>query len=217
MRVEFEDFNIDCEVQYGKRKKLLIQIDSVGFITVKAPNGTSEEIIEEVIRKNGTKIKTRLDEIEEIKEKLKGRTYDDEGKFLHLGKEYSLDELIDTEGLSEEELRANLKKFYFTSCKKIIGERIKIYQDQLGLKPKIVEIDESKNKWGACTSDKKITFNYRLAMAPLEAIDYVVVHELCHLQHMNHDRSFWRLVGSILPDYKKREEYLSKYGQFLTL
>jgi predicted metal-dependent hydrolase len=54
-------------------------------------------------------------------------------------------------------------------------------------------------------------------MAPLEAIDYVVVHELCHLQHMNHDRSFWRLVGSILPDYKKREEYLSKYGQFLTL
>ena len=217
MRVEFDEFSIDCEIQYGKRKKLLIQIDSVGFITVKAPNGTSEEIIEEIIRKHEKKIKSRLDEIDEIKEKLKERTYDGEGKFLHLGKEYALDELIDTVGLSEEEQKANLKKFYFASCKKIIPERIKIYQEQLGVKPKIVEIDESKTKWGACTSDKKITFNYRLAMAPIEAIDYVVVHELCHLQHMNHDRSFWRLVGSILPDYKERQEYLYKYGQFLTL
>jgi hypothetical protein len=217
MRVEFDEFSIDCEIQYGKRKKLLIQIDSVGFITVKAPNGTSEEIIEEIIRKHEKKIKSRLDEIDEIKEKLKERTYDGEGKFLHLGKEYALDELIDTVGLSEEEQKANLKKFYFASCKKIIPGRIKIYQEQLGVRPKIVEIDESKNKWGACTSDKKITFNYRLAMAPIEAIDYVVVHELCHLEHMNHDRSFWRLVGSILPDYKERQEYLSKYGQFLTL
>jgi predicted metal-dependent hydrolase len=53
-------------------------------------------------------------------------------------------------------------------------------------------------------------------MAPIEIIDYVVVHELCHLIHMNHDRSFWRLVGSVLPDYKKRQGILAEMGQSIT-
>ena len=216
MRVEFEDIVIDCNVQYGKGKKLLINIDSIGFVTVKAPNNTSEEVIINAVKHHGKMIKEKLAEISKRQEP-RIKSYDDEGKFLYLGKECSLEELIDTQGLSEEELKASLKKFYIASCKKIVAERIKIYQNQLGVKPKIIDVDESKTKWGSCTSDKKVTFNYRLAMAPIEAIDYVVVHELCHLLHMNHDRSFWRRVGSILPDYKKRQEYLARYGQYMTL
>ncbi len=54
-------------------------------------------------------------------------------------------------------------------------------------------------------------------MAPLDVVEYVVVHELAHLKHMNHDRSFWNLVGKILPDYKERQNYLKKYGQFMNL
>lgn len=217
MQIEIDDIIIEYDVQYGKGKKLLINIDETGFITIKAPNNTSKEEIINAIKHHGKLIKEKLNEISRIKERPRIRSYDEQGRFLHLGKEYFLHELIDIDGLSEEELKIKLKKFYISSCKKIVAERIKIYQGQLGVKPKTIEIEESKTKWGSCNSDKKITFNYKLAMAPIEAIDYVIVHELCHLLHMNHDRSFWRRVGSILPDYKKRQELLAIFGNYTTI
>lgn len=216
MKIEFDDFEINYDVQYGKRKHMYIGIDNQGFVTVKAPNDTSQEAIEEVLKKYENKLRTKIEEKENIRAEFAERTFDDLGQFLYLGKEYPLNQLIETEGLREEELRINLKKFYEKKCKQIVTERIKLYQDQLKVKPKLIVIDSAKSRWGSCSSAKKLTFNYRLAMAPMEAIDYVVVHELCHLKHMNHDRSFWRLVGSIIPDYKARQDYLNKYGAFLS-
>lgn len=217
MRIEIEDGIIECDIQYGKREKLSIHIDAIGLITVKAPKNISEETIIHAVKQNGKWIKAKLDEITKIKERPKTRVYDDQGKFFYLGKEYFLHELIETGELGEEELKKNLKKFYIISCAKIIEERIRIYQQQLGVKPKNIEIVESNSQWGSCSSSKKLTFNYRLAMAPVEIIDYVIIHELCHLIHMNHDRSFWRRVGSIVPDYKKKQEYLAKHGHDMTL
>lgn len=217
MRIDFEDFSIECNIQYGKRKRLMISIDPSGFITIKAPNNTPEEKIIEAVKPLGNRIKKKLEELEVLRSQFSPKTYDGEGKFLFLGEEYPLNQLINTGGLNEEEQKNSLKKYYISSLKRIIDERIKVYEQQLRLTPKEFKIDESKSRWGSCSSERKLTFNYRLAMAPIECIDYVVVHELCHLKHMNHDRSFWRLVGSILPDYKERQEYLKKYGQFLTL
>ena len=217
MKVEIENKSIEFNVQYGNRKKLSIHIDSFGFITVKAPKDTSNEIIVSAIESKGKRILEKIHEIEVARETPKAREYHAQGKFLYLGKEYFLHELIDSSELNEEVLKRNLKKFYINSCKTIVGERIKIYQKQLKVKPKIIEIVESKAKWGSCSSDKKLTFNYRLAMAPIEVIDYVVIHELCHLLHMNHDRSFWRRVGSIMPDYKEKEEYLARHGHSMSL
>jgi len=145
------------------------------------------------------------------------RVYQAKEKVLYLGKAYYLHELIEIGELSEEELKKNLKKFYISRCKKIVGERIPIFQKQLRVKPKTIEVVESISKWGSCDSNKNITFNYRLAMAPIEVIDYVIIHELCHLLHMNHDRSFWRRVGSVMRDYKEKQDFLAKYGQLLTL
>ncbi|HTG67682.1 MAG TPA: SprT family zinc-dependent metalloprotease [Candidatus Udaeobacter sp.] len=217
MKIEFENNTIEVNVLYGIRKKISIQIDSMGLITVKAPNDTSNEMVMNAVKHHGKKILEKLQTIAEARETPKTREYQDEGKFLHLGRYYFLHELIETKDLNEEELKNSLKKFYFSSCKKIVGERIKIYQTQLKVKPKTIEIVESKTKWGSCSSDKKLTFNYRLAMAPVEIIDYVIIHELCHLTHMNHDRSFWRRVGSIMPDYKNKEEFLARHGHAMTL
>lgn len=217
MKIEFENNTIEFNVQYGSRKKILIHIDSLGFITVKAPNDTNKEIVISAVEHHGKRILEKLHNIAEAREKPRTREYQDKGKFLHIGKEYYLHELIETGELNEEKLKNNLKKFYFSSCKKIVEERIKIYQIQLKVKPKTIEIVESRTKWGSCSSDKKLTFNYRLAMAPIEVIDYVIIHELCHLIHMNHDRSFWRRVGSIMPDYKEKEQYLARHGHSMTL
>ncbi|MFF2754987.1 M48 family metallopeptidase [Psychrobacillus sp. NPDC058041] len=217
MKVEIGNKMIDFNVQYGKRKKLSIHIDSFGFITVKVPKDTSKEIIISAIESKGKWILEKIQEIGVARETPKAREYHTQGRFLYLGKECFLHELIDSSELNEDTLKRNLKKFYVTSCKKIVEERIKIYQKQLKVKPKIIEIVESKTKWGSCSSDKKITFNFRLAMAPIEVIDYVIIHELCHLIHMNHDRSFWRRVGSIMPDYKDKEEYLARHGHSMSL
>ncbi|WP_188540640.1 M48 family metallopeptidase [Paenibacillus segetis] len=216
MHIEFENQRIEFNVQYGKRKKISLHIDGFGIITVKVPKGTSEEMINNAVERHGKLILEKLQMIAKAREIPQPREYQDEGKFLYLGKEYSLHELIELGDLNEEELKIKLKKFYFSSCKKVIGERITQYQTALRVKPKSFDIVESRTKWGSCSSDKKLTFNYRLAMAPIEVIDYVIIHELCHLHHMNHDRSFWRLVGSMMPDYKEKEAYLARYGRAMT-
>ncbi|OAB36102.1 M48 family metallopeptidase [Paenibacillus glacialis] len=217
MKIKIDNNIIEYNVQYGHRTKITIHMDTVGLITVKVPNDASEESIIRAVQQQGKWILEKSRHIALVQESHKPKEYQDKGKFLHLGKEYSLDELIETNELEEEELQKNLKKFYFTSCKKVIADRIKIYQTQLGIKPKTIEIVESRTKWGSCSADKKITFNYLLAMAPIEVIDYVIIHELCHLLHMNHDRSFWRRVGGIMPDYKEKEEFLTEHGHAMTL
>ncbi|SFJ79519.1 hypothetical protein SAMN02799624_05989 [Paenibacillus sp. UNC496MF] len=218
MKIELEHRVIDVHVAYGARNKLAVRVDPNGLVTVKAPNGASEDEIARAVRQHGAQLAARLDAIERARSAPRVREYEGEqGKFLHLGRYYKLNELIDTEGLSEEELRLRLKKFYMASCKKVVLERIQGYQKQLRVTPKSIEIVESITKWGSCSSNKQLTFNYRLAMAPVEVIDYVIIHELCHLLHMNHDRSFWRRVGSIMPDYKEKEAFLDRYGHAMEL
>ena len=77
-------------------------------------------------------------------------------------------------------------------------------------KPRKVTIEESYNKWGSCNSNRDLTFNWILITKSPEAIDYVVVHEMCHMTHLNHDRSFWRLLGKLLPDYKAYQKELNE-------
>lgn len=217
--IEIQGQTITCHIEYGKRKKASITMDLPYMVTIKAPNGTSEEALTALVRQHGEIILTKSALMQQALEGPQAKEYEQEGKgvFLLFGKEYALHELISVEGLGEDELRATLKKFYFAECKRVIGERIIRYQRELKVKPKSVDIVESATKWGSCSWDKKLTFNYRLAMAPYEVIDYVIIHELCHIHHMNHDRSFWRRVGSIMPDYKSKEDYLMRHGRAMTL
>lgn len=130
----------------------------------------------------------------------------------HFGKLKPLDEVLDTEGLTDQEILDTIIKFYISSSKKITKERTKYYQERLKVVPKSIKIDKISNRWGSCNTKKEITYNYMICTLPLELIDYIVVHELCHIHHMNHDRSFWRKVGSIIPDYKARMKILEGDG-----
>jgi predicted metal-dependent hydrolase len=88
--------------------------------------------------------------------------------------------------------------------------RTAYYGQIMGLSPEGVRITGAKNRFGSCSAKNRICYSYRLMQYPTEAVDYVVVHELAHLVHKNHGPDFYRLVGSILPDYRAREALLKK-------
>ncbi len=104
--------------------------------------------------------------------------------------------------VNQSKINKSLKSFFTKACKKNIEKRIKFYQPNIKVKAKGFTIENDDRKWGSCNSDRQLTFHWKLIQYPQEAIDYVVVHELCHLMHLNHDRSFWRLLGKIMPHYK---------------
>jgi hypothetical protein len=90
--------------------------------------------------------------------------------------------------------------------------RIEIYSRRLGQKPTRVLIREQQKRWGSCNKQRELRFNWRIVMAPLPLLDYVVAHELCHLHNMNHSREFWRTLQRILPNYKYLQQQLDTQG-----
>ncbi len=78
-----------------------------------------------------------------------------------------------------------------------------------------ITVRDQKTRWGSCSSTGTLSLNYRLMFAPPRVLDYVVIHELCHLTHMNHSREFWNLVASVMPEYKIHRNWLKEHGQEL--
>ena len=99
----------------------------------------------------------------------------------------------------------------------LINERVLILSEKLKLSYNNVLIKDQKTRWGSCSEQKNLNFNWRLVMAPLPVLDYVVVHELMHLLELNHSKRFWALVESVCPDYKVHREWLKTNGKFLVI
>ena len=98
-----------------------------------------------------------------------------------------------------------------------IRQRIEHYAPLLGVQPGRVTVRDQKSRWGSCSSKHNLNFNWKLIMAPPQALDYVVVHELCHLKIFNHSPRFWALVGSCMPDYEVWKKWLKVHGADLFL
>ena len=90
--------------------------------------------------------------------------------------------------------------------------RTEYFSALLRVNPKTVSVRNYRGRWGACKSTRDIVFNWRLALAPLSIVDYVVVHELCHLMEFNHSPHFWALVGTVMPNYKEMKKELKRLG-----
>jgi predicted metal-dependent hydrolase len=113
------------------------------------------------------------------------------------------------EGATMESLRELVER----TAQEVVLSRARFWAERMGKRVSHFGIKRVKSYWGICYHQtRRISFNYALAMCPVEAIDYVAVHELCHLDHPHHRRSFWAAVERILPDYKKQEAVLRKYS-----
>ena len=218
---------ISFELIYKKRTTIGIYIDLYGNVEVQAPKGTSEESVLQLLEGKWDLIQQRTKEMKDRTVGHMEKVYDHGESFLYLGNTYPIlisqdtdikkDHVVLEENKlhvyvlqqEDERIKQALKRFYFRQCKALVEKRVQFYQSNFRVKPRSIRISDSKSNWGTCDSMRQLTFNWRLAMAPLKVIDYVVVHEMCHMVHMNHDRSFWRLVGKIIPDYEQRENWLA--------
>lgn len=218
---------ISFNITYEKRTSIAIYIDAYGNIEVQAPKGTSLEHVLQFLEEKWDWIGQKSKEMKDRMLGPKEKVYKDGETFLYLGNEYPIqisqdinlkqdhvvfegDKLhIYVKQLEDEKIKQALKRFYYQQCKVLVERSIQSYQSNFKTKPRSVRIADNNSNWGTCNSRLQLTFNWKLAMAPLEVIDYVVVHEMCHMVHLNHDRSFWRLVGKMIPDYKEMENWLA--------
>lgn len=106
---------------------------------------------------------------------------------------------------SEPEIRK-----YKNITRKLVKSRLGYFNQFYNLKYNKISVRNQSTRWGSCSSSGNLNFNYRLALLPSELADYVIVHELCHRQEMNHSQRFWDLVARAIPDYKKHIKTLKK-------
>jgi predicted metal-dependent hydrolase len=116
------------------------------------------------------------------------------------------------EGGGKKAVKAALGAWYVTHAEDKLRERTARLAWQLGRSPQGILIREQRRRWGSCSRAGIIRFNWKIITAPLSVVDYVIVHELCHLIYPHHSSSFWKRVESILPDYRERRSLLKSYS-----
>jgi predicted metal-dependent hydrolase len=204
-----------------------IYINLYGNVEVQAPKGTPDDLVLQFLEEKWGWIQKKSTEMKERTLGQKAKVYDHGETFLYLGAEYPIqisqdinikqDYVVFEEEkltiyikqIEDEKIKQALKRYYYQQCKMLVEKSIRSYQGNFKSKPRSIRIADNQSNWGTCDSRQQLTFNWRLAMAPMEVINYVVVHEMCHMVHLNHDRSFWRLVGKIIPHYKQMENWLA--------
>ena len=109
---------------------------------------------------------------------------------------------VSTTSLGDDELRALIESWYRREAATHLAGRVEHYSPRLGVRPSRVTIRGQRSRWGSCSGKGTVSLNWRLMMVPGALADYVVVHELCHLRHMDHSPRFWAMVSGAIPDYQ---------------
>ncbi|WP_313232125.1 M48 family metallopeptidase [Tissierella praeacuta] len=230
LRFKYGTTNMEFDVIFKERKTMEIAVEPPGIVTVVAPIGTSEDKIIEKVKAKGNWIIGKIYSFKYMHYRPIIREFVNGESFMYLGRNYSLEIELDlntkipkvklyrgkfivkSNSKDEEIIRKAMEQWYRNKAKEVIEERVKYYQRFFSKTPKNVKIREQKKRWGSCTANDELLFNWRTVMAKSDALDYIVVHEMCHMYHKDHSKEFWELVASVLPDYEKRKEWLKNYG-----
>ena len=116
--------------------------------------------------------------------------------------------LVRLDGGGDDELRKLLEYWYRRQAEHLLKSRLRPLSALLGVVPNRVSIRAQKTCWGSCSARRNISLNWRLVLLPEVLARYVIVHELCHLRHLDHSRRFWALVATVVPDYRRRRREL---------
>jgi hypothetical protein len=220
-------------IRSHKRKKTLsIQVDTNGTVLVRVPFRTLQTDIDRFLKEKSEWLQKIIGRQQKHNHDRQARSFIPGERFPYLGKNYDLKihDQSDLDGaltftgreflLGRDAVRGARILFhlwYQKQARMHLEERVRCLSGLLGLFPRGVAVNNGRSRWGSCSPDDRLTFAWRLIMAPAEIIDYVVVHELCHMKIRNHSRDYWWLVEHILPDHRKRRIWLRDHGHLLTL
>ncbi len=216
------------EIKYSKRKTLAIEVKAGGKVLLRAPKGCSRERIERFIQEKRDWILSAKAKMSKI-EAPRAQDYHDGATFLFLGKAcpmhfvknqksalaFSFEEGLSLPASRQSDAQKLLIAFYRQESRKLASHFINQYASKWNLDVKSLKINGAKTRWGSCSGKNSINFSYRLAMTPIAAFEYVIVHELAHTLHHNHSAEFWHFLSQMLPDYEKRRAWLKQNGRFL--
>lgn len=227
---DFGTQRIEFSVVFRKRKTLSIEVEAPKNITVIAPEGKTEDEILETVKTKSKWIVQKLFEIREMEYRKRNKQYVNGEAFIYMGRNYSLQIVLDdkitmpeaklirgkfyvyTNSKDEELVKHTLENWYKDKAGEKIQERVKYYQQYFDIEPTKVIVKDQQKRWGSCTARKELMFNWKCIMAPSPVLDYIVVHEMCHLAHMNHSKEFWQQLKRVLPDYEDRKAWLRNNG-----
>lgn len=231
---------VSYKVRHSKRARYVnFKIDLHDGLEIVIPHGLEVDNLDELLHERRTwilKHMRRLDHLREASE----RQFTQGEQIPYLGDDYVLDIVPKANGKRStvarqaeyirvrlqaglrpheqpEAVKAALESWYRAQAKIYIPQRVREIAQALNYEYKKISIRGQKTRWGSCSTQGNLNFNYRLMLAPPAAIDYVIVHELCHLDEMNHSPRFWALVADAFPQYRYWRRWLKENSQKLTL
>ena len=229
-----DGFEFPVEVIRTDRKRSAsIYLEGDG-VRVRVPKGLPDGRVRELITRKSPWIRKKLKEAE-LKAPLKPREFVSGETFSYLGRNYRLKVLSgDTpslklrggyleanipgfSGTREEEVRSLLVGWYQRHARKRLEEKTRRYAKILQVEPGCVSVKDYKSRWGSCSATGNISYNWKIVMAPHRIVDYVVVHELCHLLEHNHSAAYWRHVERVIPDFQECGEWLRRNSEQLKI
>ena len=215
---------------YRKRKTMSIEVETTGEVTVIAPVGTSTEDIMEKVKSRAGWIVSKQYESKFINDTKINREAVSGESYMYLGRNYSLDIRVDenidnisvklfqgkfvvnTYIKDEDLIKKAMENWYREKTLAKVKERVSYYSSYFNNEVTTVKVKEQKKRWASCTSKNELLFNWRCVMAPVFVLDYIVVHEMCHMEYKNHSKDFWNRVYAVMPDYEVRKSWLKNNG-----
>ena len=233
-RVRIGNVSLEILIERTKRKRTISLQVKDNKLIIKAPRTVSRKNLDEVIQKKQKWIQQRaILSFEE--QKLRNRKFIDNEKFYFRGNHYRLSlnfgkkedvrivdgRLLvtckDDRPIHSKNVKSLIEDFYINESVKILNTRTNEFAKKIKVQPTGITVKNYVSKWGSCTSKNKISYNWRIIMAPDNIIDYLIVHELSHIIEPNHSKNFWYQVGNYCKDFQKKRKWLRENGHKLVL
>lgn len=216
-----------------RAKNLNIKIGIETGLEVVAPRNCPLAQVESLLKCKEDWILKNMAAVSRVEQQRKARSLAEKQAVYYLGQAYRLvvvyqqgsplvelmgDKMIVMLPQSHgDKVKYLLSIWFRNKAREIISQRLELIKRKIKVEYNQVFIKDQKTRWGSCSGEGNLNFNYRLVMAPLPVIDYLVTHELAHLLEMNHSKKFWSLVQSVCPEYKKHRQWLKEHGWQLAL
>ena len=219
-------------IRTGRRKTASVKVEE-GRVFAAVPDSLSDSRIEALLARKSRWIKEKL-RLQRDAVPVKPKQYISGEHFTYLGRNYRL-QVATGKSVAVKlrqgrlwvhvpggrdgpgEVRDALTQWYRTHADQKLKEKVERYAGIIGVSPKAVCIKTFKSRWGSCDSRGLVQFNWKIIIAPNRIVDYLVVHELCHLKEHNHSPLFWKCVESVFPDYQECREWLKLNGRILQI